>query len=58
MLITNTRTYLQSDWLRVVQYWPYLHSFFNTCTLSKQEKNKQKESQYSISVAEKQKYIK
>ena len=25
--------YLQSDWLRGVQYWPYLYSVFNICTL-------------------------
>ena len=25
--------YLQSDWLRGVQYWPCLHSVFNICTL-------------------------
>ena len=23
----------KSDWLRGVQYWPYLYSVFNTCTL-------------------------
>ena len=22
-----------SDWLRVVQYWPYMYSVFNICTL-------------------------
>ena len=25
--------YLQSDWLRGVQYWLYLYSVFNICTL-------------------------
>ena len=28
-----TKKYLQSDWLRGVQYWPYLYSVFNICTL-------------------------
>ena len=32
-LIANTKKYLQSDWLRGVQYWPYLYSVFNICTL-------------------------
>ena len=25
--------YLQSDWLRGVQYWPHFYSVFNICTL-------------------------
>ena len=29
---------LQSDWLRGVQYWPYLYSVFNICTLSLNKK--------------------
>ena len=32
-IITNTKKYLQSDWLRGVQHWPYLYSVFNICTL-------------------------
>ena len=49
-LIANSKKYLQSDWLREVQYWPYLHSVFNICTLWLNKK-KQK-IQHSISVAE------
>ena len=33
IIIANMKKYLQSDWLRVVQYWPYLYSVFNICTL-------------------------
>ena len=33
LLIANTRKYMQSDWLRGVQYWPYFYSVFNICTL-------------------------
>ena len=33
IFIANTKKYLQSDWLRGVQYWPYLYSVFNICTL-------------------------
>ena len=43
-LFANTEKYLQSDWLRGVKYWPYLYSFFNICTLCKQEENKQSET--------------
>ena len=25
--ITNTKKYLQSDWLREVKYWPHLYCF-------------------------------
>ena len=25
-IITNTKKYMQSNWLRGVQYWPYLYS--------------------------------
>ena len=32
-VIANTKKYLQSDWLRGVQYWLYLYSVFNICTL-------------------------
>ena len=31
-IIANTKKYLQSDWLRGVQYWLYLYSVFNICT--------------------------
>ena len=31
--IAYTKKYLQSDWLTGVQYWPYLYSVFNICTL-------------------------
>ena len=48
VIIANMKKYLQSDWLRGVQYWPYLYSVFNICTLVVNKKN-----QYSISVAEK-----
>ena len=32
-LIAYTKKYLQSDWLRGVQHWSYLYSFFNMCIL-------------------------
>ena len=32
-IIAYTEKYLQSDWLRGVQYWPYLYSGFSICTL-------------------------
>ena len=32
-IIANTKKYVKSDWLRGVQYWPYLYSVFNICTL-------------------------
>ena len=32
-LTAYTKKYLQSDWLRRIQYWPYLYSVFNICTL-------------------------
>ena len=31
--IAYTKKYLQSDSLRGVQYWPYLYSTLNICTL-------------------------
>ena len=31
-LSLTRKKYLQSDWLRGVQYWPYLYSVFNICT--------------------------
>ena len=37
--IANTEKYLQFDWLRGVQYWPYLYSVFNTCTLEREKNN-------------------
>ena len=33
MFTANTRKYLQYDWVRGVQHWPYLYSVFNICTL-------------------------
>ena len=30
--IVYTKKYLHSDWLRGLQYWPYLYSVFNICT--------------------------
>ena len=41
------KKYLQSHWLRGVQYWRYLYSVFNICTLLL------KQNQHWISVAEK-----
>ena len=32
-LIANTKKYLKFDWVRGVQYWPYLYSVFSICTL-------------------------
>ena len=34
------KKYLQSDWLKGVQYWPYLYSVFNICTLWLNKKKK------------------
>ena len=48
LLSLTRKKYLQSDWPRGVQYWPYLYSLFNICTLLLNKKN-----QHSISVAEK-----
>ena len=33
---------MQSDWVRGVQYWPYLYSIFNICTrlLNKNNNNR------------------
>ena len=47
IFIANTKKYLQSHWLRGVQYWPYLYSVFNICTLLL------KQNQHWISAAEK-----
>ena len=33
IIIANSKKYLQFDWLRGVQYWPYLYFVLNTCTL-------------------------
>ena len=33
LLSLTQKKYLQSDWLRGVQYWPYLYSVFNIYTL-------------------------
>ena len=54
LLIAYPKKYLQSDWLRGLQYWPYLYSVFNICTLWL---NKKKKIQHLNSVAEKQKCI-
>ena len=39
-IIAHTKKYLQSDWLRGVQHWPYLYSVFTICTprLNKKQK--------------------
>ena len=44
----------KSDWVRGVQYWPYLHFVFNICTFLL---NNNKKNQHSISVAQKKKFI-
>ena len=33
LIIADTKKSLQSHWLSELQYWPYLHSVFNICTL-------------------------
>ena len=33
LFIASTEKYLQSDWLRGVQYWPYLYFVFNIFAL-------------------------
>ena len=33
VLTADTKKYLQSDWVRGVQYLTYLYSVFNICTL-------------------------
>ena len=48
-LIAYTKKYLQSDCLRGVQYWPYLYSVVNICTLLLNNKK----NQHLISEAEK-----
>ena len=45
--ITKMRKYLQSDWLRGVQYWPY---FFSICIFLL---NKKKKNQHSICIVQK-----
>ena len=50
IIIANMKKYLQSDWLRCVQYWPYLYSAFNICIFCL-DKKKQK-IQHSMSVVE------
>ena len=52
ILIANTKNYLQSGWVKAVQYWSYLYSVFDICTLLLYKKN-----QHSVSVAEKHKCI-
>ena len=32
-VIANKKKYLQTDWVRLVQYLPYLYFVFNICTL-------------------------
>ena len=39
MLIANTEKYLQFDWLRGVQYLPFLYSVFNIRTLEREKSN-------------------
>ena len=46
-LIAYTKKYLQSDWLRGVQHWSYLYSFFNICILLL---NKKKKKKYNIRI--------
>ena len=41
-IIAYTEKYLQFDWLRGVQYWPYLYLVFNICTLWLINKKKNK----------------
>ena len=53
-IIAYTKKYLQSDQLRGVQYWPYLYSVFNICTL---ELNERKKQNIQILQREKQKCI-
>ena len=50
VVIFNTKKYVQSDWVRGVQYWLNLYSVFNICTFLLNKKNK-----HSISVGEKEK---
>ena len=38
-IIAYTKKYLRSDWLRGVQYCPYLYSVFISCTLLNKKKN-------------------
>ena len=37
---------MQSDWLRGVQYWPYLYSVFNICTLFLVNNNKKNQLRF------------
>ena len=49
-LIPNRKKYLQSDWVRGIQYWPYLYSAFNiyNLLLNNSKKNKRKIEMYSL----------
>ena len=38
-IIASTEKYLQSDWLRGVQYWTYLYSAFNISILEWEKNN-------------------
>ena len=52
LFIASTKKYLQSDWLRGVQYWPYLYFVFNIFPLLLNiDNNNKKKNQHSISVA-------
>ena len=42
MFIAKMEKYLQSDWLRGVQYWPDLYSVFNICNLLLNNNNNNK----------------
>ena len=41
-IIAYTKKYLQFDWPRGVQYWLYLYSVFNICTLKKKLRQEKK----------------
>ena len=47
-LIANTKKYLQFDWLRGVQYWPYLHSVLNISTLWLNKKKQKRKHLISV----------
>ena len=38
--MANTKIYLQSDWVRGLQYIPHLYSVFNICTFLLNKKKK------------------
>ena len=57
LFIASTKKYLQSDWLRGVQYWPYLYFVFNIFPLLLNiDNNKKKKSTFDFCSEKLEKY--